>query len=169
MTVVVSRKETELKIYLASSWRNPHQGEVLAQLRASGHEVYDFRNPALDNTGFHWSNVDPQLREDLTPQRLRRALAHPIAQQGFGYDVGAMRWAEGCVLLLPCGLSAHLEAGWMAGAGKPVVVLAPEIREPELMYKLFDMSIDGTNFTPICESVTELLAHLSIIDPPHSP
>jgi len=158
-----------VKIYLASSWRNPHQAEVLSQLRAAGHEVYDFKKPAPGNTGFYWTNVDPDLKSDLTPQRLRRALAHPIAQQGFGYDVGAMRWADGGVLLLPCGLSAHLEAGWMAGAGKPVVVLAPEIREPELMYKLFDMNIDGTGVTPICESVEALLAHLVIIDPPNSP
>lgn len=158
-----------MKIYLASSWRNPHQAEVLGQLRAAGHEVYDFKNPAPDNSGFHWKNVDPELRDDLTPHRLRRALAHPIACDGFGYDFAAMKWADGCVLLLPCGLSAHLEAGWMAGAGKVVVVMAPEIREPELMYKLFDMSIDGTNFTPICESVEALLAHLAIVDPPNSP
>lgn len=149
-----------MKIYLASSWRNPHQAEVLGRLRAAGHEVYDFKNPAPGNTGFHWKSVDPDLFRDLTPHRLQRALAHPVAQQGFGHDVGAMRWADGCVLLLPSGLSAHLEAGWMAGAGKVVVVLASEVREPELMYKLFDMNIDGTRFTPICQSVDELLAHL---------
>lgn len=33
------------KIYLASSWRNQYQAEVLAALRASGAEVYDFKNP----------------------------------------------------------------------------------------------------------------------------
>lgn len=159
-----------MKIYLASSWRNPQQPEVLARLRSAGHEVYDFRNPAPGNTGFHWKNVDPELKDDLTPVRLRRALSHPSAQEGFGYDFAAMKRAEGCVLLLPCGLSAHLEAGWMAGNGKPVVVLAPEIREPELMYKLFDVDVeDGTRFTPIFASAESLLAHLAIIDPPDSP
>ncbi len=157
-----------MKLYLASSWRNPYQADVLATLRNAGHEVYDFKNPAPGNAGFAWKNCDPELRSDLTPQRLRRVLAHPVAQRGFGYDVGAMRWADGCVLLLPSGLSAHLEAGWMSGAGKPVVICAPEIREPELMYKLFDMSIDGTEFTPICDTFQALLDHLMAIDPPNS-
>ena len=42
------------------------------------------------------------------------------------------------MLVLPCGRSAHTEAGWMAGAGKKVIVYIPEMQEPELMYKLFD-------------------------------
>ncbi len=32
-------------IYLASSWRNDLQPEVLLALRDAGHAVYDFRNP----------------------------------------------------------------------------------------------------------------------------
>ena len=43
------------------------------------------------------------------------------------------------LLLLPCGRSAHTEAGWMKGAGKRVVVYIPEMQEAELMYKLFDL------------------------------
>lgn len=50
----------------------------------------------------------------------------------------ALQQADTCVLVLPCGHSAHTEAGWMAGAGKRVVVYIPEMVEPELMYKLFD-------------------------------
>ena len=49
-----------------------------------------------------------------------------------------MRWADTCVLVLPCGRSAHTEAGWMAGSGKHVIAYIPETVEPELMYKLFD-------------------------------
>lgn len=79
-----------------------------------------------------------------------------------------MKWADACVLLLPSGMSAHLEAGWFSGAGKPVAVLAPEIREPELMYKCFD---DRTGATPIFASIAEVIAHLadlatSSIEPP---
>ena len=44
---------------------------------------------------------------------------------------------------LPCGRSAHTEAGWMAGAGKRVIVFIPEMVEPELMYKLFDKVVDN--------------------------
>ena len=46
------------KIYVASSWRNPYQPEVVAALRKAGHEVYDFRNPKDNPGGFHWADVD---------------------------------------------------------------------------------------------------------------
>jgi len=36
------------------------------------------------------------------------------------------------------GRSAHTEAGWLAGAGKRVLVYIPEMVDPELMYRLFD-------------------------------
>ena len=48
------------------------------------------------------------------------------------------RWTDTCVLVLPCGRSAHTEAGWMSGAGRKVIAYIPEMGEPELMYKLFD-------------------------------
>jgi hypothetical protein len=127
-----------MKIYLASSWRNTQQPDVLAALRDLGHKVYDFRNPEPGNTGFAWRQVDAGLVNNPSTHRLRAALANPIAQYGFDNDFNAMKWADVCVLLLPCGLSAHMEAGWMGGAGKHVAILAPEIREPELMYKMFD-------------------------------
>jgi len=40
--------------------------------------------------------------------------------------MNALRWCEACVLLLPCGRSAHLELGWAAGAGKRTVVIIEE-------------------------------------------
>ncbi len=46
-----------------------------------------------------------------------------------------MVWADACVLVLPCGRSAHLEAGYFAGAGKPLLILLAD-GEPELMYKM---------------------------------
>lgn len=52
--------------------------------------------------------------------------------------VAAMLWADTCVLVLPCGRSAHTEAGWFAGRGLKTIVYMPGKQEPELMYKLFD-------------------------------
>lgn len=146
-----------MKIYLASSWRNTYQPDVLDALRASGFEVYDFRNPKPGNTGFSWRKVDPDLHSNLNPLRMQTVLAHPVSQAGFDLDIAAMRWADACVLLLPCGMSAHLEAGWFAGAGKPVFVLAQEIREPKLMYKCFD---DAQGNTPIFATIDEVITRL---------
>jgi hypothetical protein len=44
-----------------------------------------------------------------------------------------MEWADTCVLVLPCGRSAHLEAGWFCGQGKRCIILTRDGEEPELM------------------------------------
>lgn len=124
------------KIYVASSWRNVYQPQVVEILRYLGHEVYDFRNPPNGEKGFAWSDIDPQWKS-WTAQQYRQNLDCPIARKGFKNDWQGMQWADTCVLVLPSGRSAHSEAGFMAGAGKAVVVYQPEKEEPELMYKLF--------------------------------
>jgi nucleoside 2-deoxyribosyltransferase len=125
------------RIYLASSWRNSYQPEVLAALRAAGHEVYDFRNPAPGNTGFAWSAIDPDWL-NWTPERFAELLAtHQVAADGFSFDKAALDWCDTCILALPCGRSAHLELGYAAGQGKDTYVLLHEDKfEPELMYLL---------------------------------
>lgn len=122
-----------LKIYLASSWRNISQGDMVRTLRLAGHEVYDFKNPRPGDNGFGWREVDPDWQR-WTPSVFREGLTHPVACAGFKSDFDAMKWADACVLLLPCGRSAHIEAGYFVGANKPLyIVLAPD-NEPELMY-----------------------------------
>jgi hypothetical protein len=133
-----------MKIYVASSWRNKFQPAVVAVLKSMGHEVYDFRNPAPGNTGFAWSDVDPNW-QDWTTKEYREALDHPVAQDGFSFDFEAMQWADTCLMVLPCGRSANTEAGWMKGAGKKVFVYSPIKQEPELMYKLFDGILASTD------------------------
>lgn len=65
-------------------------------------------------------------------------MRHPLAERQFEADLEALKAADTCVLVLPCGRSAHTEAGWIAGAGKRVIAYMPEMVEPELMYNLFD-------------------------------
>ncbi len=138
------------KIYLASSWRNPAQPEAVEILRQAGHEVYDFRNPALGDSGFSWSAIDPYW-EHWTPEKYVEALQHPLAVDGFAKDFAAMEWADTFVLLLPCGRSAHLEAGWAVGAGREVYVVHPDGEEPELMAKM------ATAIVPTVSDVLDLL------------
>lgn len=124
-------------IYVASSWRNPYYEEVVKRLREQGFKMYDFRNPPHGGTGFHWTDVDENA-PNWTFGEYTRGLTHPLAEKQFKADLEALEQADTCVLVLPCGRSAHTEAGWMAGKGKRVVVYIPEMQEPELMYKLFD-------------------------------
>lgn len=125
-------------IYVASSWRNGLQPVVVAALRDQGHEVYDFRNPAPGDHGFSWRTIDPDWQH-ASPARFREILAHPIANRGFALDMDALRACDACVLVLPCGRSAHLELGWAVGDGKRTAILAEELPEPELMYKMVDL------------------------------
>ena len=122
-----------MKVYVATSWKNKSQPNVVAFLRNVGHHVYDFRHPKPGNDGFQWTAIDGGWRE-WDAQRYLVALQHPAAEQGFALDMNALRWCDACVLVLPCGRSAHLEAGWVAGAGKRLVIYLHEYDTPELMY-----------------------------------
>lgn len=171
------------RIYLASSWRNPYQPELVKDLRAWGHAVYDFRSDTRREPGegekwvhgpteppataFSWSEMDPHW-QTWSPSKYRHLLqTSPRAAQGYTGDLRAMEWADTCVLCLPCGNSAHTEAGHMKGRGKRLVIYwenddrvtrsgpqgvlpngnpAPEKTwnfEPDLMYLLADNLVIG--------------------------
>ena len=125
-------------IYVASSWRNQVQPEVVTALREYGHEVYDFRHPEPMNDGFAWSEIDENWL-GWTPDEFTDALEHPVALEGYSLDYAAMNRSDMGVLVLPSGRSAHIEAGWLIGQGKKVIILlSPLDFEPELMYLLAD-------------------------------
>lgn len=126
-----------MTLYIASSWRNEFYPDVVKALREVGHKVYDFRNPPSGGHGFKWSDIAENYME-WSPEEYKRQLKHPKAESQFKNDIEAMRSCDACVLVLPCGRSAHTEAGRFAGAGKKVFVYIPTKQEPELMYKLFD-------------------------------
>jgi hypothetical protein len=148
------------RIYAASSWRNLLQPVVVDQLRAAGHEVYDFRNPPNGVPGFAWSSIDPDWQA-WSARRYRELLTtSPIAAAGFLNDLRGMQWADTCVLILPCGRSAHLEAGWFCGQGKRCIVLTRDGEEPELMALLA---------TDICVSMDEVLEILQPRPPESMP
>lgn len=145
-----------MKIYVATSWRNEAQPGVVRLLRGEGYEVYDFRNPAPGNKGFHWSDIDPDWK-NWNPCKFANALSHEVAVKGFDYDMRALQEADVVVLVMPCGRSAHLELGYAIGAGKPSAILLSD-GEPELMYKM----VEGVGGELFC-SEDELLGWLENI------
>ncbi len=142
------------EIYVASSWRNTYQPEVVRRIRELGYRVYDFRNPAPDNTGFAWSQIDMNWK-DWGPQQFRDGLRNDVAEEGYDLDMDALRRCDGLVYLQPCGVSASLELGWAAGAGKKTLVLLHS-GEPELMLKMANH---------ICLSLEEVLVTLAKVLP----
>ncbi len=131
------------------------QPAIVAMLRAAKFEVYDFKNPKEGDNGFHWSEIDPNWK-NWTPDEYSDFLSSPIAVEGFKSDFDAMKWADCCVLVLPCNRSAHLEAGWFVGSGKPLhILLSDEGFEPELMYKMA---------ASVTTNTMDLLAKLGVKD-----
>ena len=115
------------------------------------HDVYDFRNPPSGDEGLKWSCVSEDYLA-WTPQEYREQLKHPKAVRQFANDTEAMEACDVCVMVLPCGRSAHTETGWFAGKGKTTIAYIPEKQEPELMYKLFSV---------VCCSMDELIEFLN--------
>ena len=120
-----------MKIYLASSWRNKDQPDMVKFLRELGYSVYDFKK---DGTNFHWSDIDLHWKS-WRPVQYRDALLHSLAKKGFAEDMAALKWCDVCVLLQPAGKSASFEMGWAMGAGKPCIMHVPVPIDPELMFK----------------------------------
>jgi nucleoside 2-deoxyribosyltransferase len=127
----------KLRIYLASSWRNAAYPDVLAALRAAGHDVYDFRSG-----GFSWKNVDPNYLNWSNAEFVDRVNNYAANGQ-FNADLNALDECDTLVLLQPCGRSAHLEAGYCVGKNKQVIVFLDGKSEPELMYRLTSGFVDN--------------------------
>jgi hypothetical protein len=145
-------------IYVASSWRNHMQPAVVAALRAAGEDVYDFKRPRPGENGFHWSETgmasyDRATNCDVPVGEYLTGIAHPIAVAGFASDFEAMEASDMCVLVLPCGRSAHLELGWFVGQGRRTAVLLEDPCVPELMYRMVDF---------IAPSLSDLLGWLGV-------
>jgi hypothetical protein len=66
--------------------------------------------------------------------------------------MGALEDCTCCVLVMPCGRSAHLELGYAVGAGKKSIILLSD-GEPELMYRM--VGVDS-----ICISIGEVIVAL---------
>ena len=130
---------TKFKIYLASSWQNKEYEQVLNTLRLEGYETYDFKHPEnKELSSFDWEKLDKKYNR-WTCSDFKKALNHPETIKAFQKDFQAMQEADICVLLLPCGRSAHSEAGWMKGNGKKVFILdLSDNPKPELMYRMYD-------------------------------
>lgn len=126
------------RVYVASSWRNQDQAEVVKLCRDLGFETYDFKNPP-NGTGFSWREVANPGRDwkEWNQQEYLEALQHPRAVEGFNSDMDALKSCDICILVFPAGVSAALEFGWAVGAGKRTFIVGMP-READLMVKMSD-------------------------------
>lgn len=108
-----------MKIYVASSWKNEKEVLWLAdKLRLWGHEVDCFADKSSGRFVFHYSELGDTGKIDAIG-----FLADERSQTAFAEDKKWLDWCECVVMLLPCGKSAHLEAGYAKGQGKKLIIL----------------------------------------------
>ena len=118
------------RIYLATSTNNRLIDDVLAAMRAQGHDVYDFRRGE--------TKIFDPARKTWTPADFIKALTAPVAYRQFNADRAALDACDCVVLLTPCGNDAHAEAGYAHGQNVPVIVYLSKGFRPELMARFFN-------------------------------
>jgi nucleoside 2-deoxyribosyltransferase len=106
------------KVYIASSWRNAETIRILAEaLREHGHEVYDFTDPTN-----YVHNITEEAKEVRDKVDWIECGQMPSTQQACDNDKAGLDWCDAVLMLLPCGRSAHLEAGIALGQGKQLII-----------------------------------------------
>ena len=128
---------TKMKIYVASSWKNPRHKVIVNALRERGAWVYDYRET---NARFHWEDLDPNY-EKWAPGEYLSALGATDVSDAFWRDMSALAAADAVVGLDPLGVSSALEIGWAVGHGRPVVLLVGDVVKPELMAKMIPFRV----------------------------
>ncbi|GAJ21405.1 unnamed protein product [marine sediment metagenome] len=124
-----------MKIYIASSWKN--QVKVLAlakRLEVEGFEVDAFCRATNKRYAFHWSEfVDDEF--DLTKYDAIDFLDDPKVQRAFKEDKKWLDWSDTVIMLMPCGRSSHIEAGYAKGQGKLLYIYGEFVKgEFDVMY-----------------------------------
>jgi len=125
-----------MKIYLASSWKNAGFVKEVKEILESecGHVVDAFCDAEEGRFVFHYSEI-----KDFQNLDAIEFLKTEQVKKVFREDRKWIDWAEALVMLLPCGKSAHLEAGYAKGKGKKLFIFGGFLKgEFEAMYGFAD-------------------------------
>lgn len=138
-----------MKIYIIGSFKNGKIEPLAEKLRALRHIVFD-----------DWRGTHPESDQVLWKYEKNRghnykqALRNLAARNNFEFDMRHLAEADVAILVMDAGRSAHLEAGYMRGRGKPVFVLMDTML-PERFDLMHNM------LTDFFESEDELITALA--------
>lgn len=130
----------DMKIYIASSWKNVDDVRVIAAtLRELGFDVDDFTDDTKGRFVFHYSELGEIQKLDAI-----NFLKDERSQRAFQEDKKWIDWADCVLLFLPAGKSSHLEAGYAKGSGKKLVIYQFHYPKGEfdVMYGFADLLTD---------------------------
>ncbi len=119
-------------IYLIGSLRNEQVPLLANRIRGAmpSLEVFD-----------DWYSPGPRADDHWKEYEIGKGHTYAQALQGwaarhvFEFDKFHLDRCDGALLLLPAGKSCHLEAGYVAGRGKPLFVLMDDPERFDVMYQ----------------------------------
>lgn len=126
-------------VYIGGSMSNRDGiAKVAAVLRIRGLvPFYDWIMPG-EETDQKWREFSERMGETYLD-----ALESAHAKNVFEFDKRWLDRSDAFVLVLPAGRSAHLEAGYMIGQGKPVAILLEEENSRwDVMYRFAGLVTD---------------------------
>ena len=134
------------RIYIATSWKNMDRQKLVQELREHGHKVYEFRRysgegdmPVLEEISLKYGLGEKYRTKTLEPGEYEKIIFDKKARMCFSLHAPAIEKADICILLLPAGRSAHIEAGLLSGRGTKVIVYdSGQYTKAELAYGYFD-------------------------------
>lgn len=145
-----------MRIYLASSWKMKDVVlELASTLRDEGHSVDSFCDDANGRISFNWSELIESMKtegSDISQLDAIEMMKHWRVKEAFEEDKRWIDWADVLIMLMPCGRSSHLEAGYAVGAGKKMYIIGGfEKGEFDTMYGFADGMYDYTELTNLMD------------------
>lgn len=118
--------------------------DVLAQIRARGRTAYCFIENKYDSDGITFDPESDAAEQEMAAfESLADWQTNPTFREIFEDDMDALRNAETFIIVLPAGLSAHMELGVAYGLGKKCYAIGiPE--KPESLYLMLDEILPDT-------------------------
>lgn len=139
-----------MKIYIASSWKNDTLClDIVHWLRNDGHKVNCFADTITGRYVFHFSEIgDPNKLNAINFLKDKRS------QRAFQEDKKWLDWCEAVIMVLPCGKSSHLKAGYVKGQGKKLYIVGSFPNgEFDVMYGFADRLVRWSEWEDFCKTL----------------
>lgn len=128
-----------MKIYLASSWKNEFLLKNIKYFLKNGGNAVDLFCDLSGNARKFIFSFD--LLGDIKRENNITIRQHSVIENAFLENKKWIEWADLCIMVLPCGKSSHLEAGYAKGIGKKLIIFAPTgfpLGDLDVMYNFAD-------------------------------
>lgn len=129
-----------MKIYIIGTFKNDRVEPLGDKLRSLGFEVFDsWRGTHPESDQVMWRY------EQNRGHSYKEALRGLAAQNAFQFDKKHLDESDLAIMVMDAGRSAHIEAGYMIGRGKPVFVLLEKDKKIERLDLMHNFLTDFFN------------------------